>query len=380
MFMQRPSLEVVPLTGALGAEIFGVDLTRSLDTHTFGALHRALLDYGGVGFRLWAPAAAQVELCLYDGSVERRLAMTHMGQGWHYLDVPIAGPGSRYRFRIDGGIAVPDPASRFNPDDVHGASEVIEPLSFNWQDSNWFGRDWAEAVIYELHVGAFTPEGTFRAAIERLDYLAELGVTAIELMPVADFPGRWNWGYDGALAYAPDASYGRPDDLKALIQATHERGLMVLLDVVYNHFGPEGNYLHLYAPAFFTERHHTPWGAAINYDGDDSRTVRDFFIHNALYWLEEYRCDGLRLDAVHAIADDSRPDILEELAEAVRSGPPRKPTSRRDLVVVSLLAERRPPRHDDQRLALAQRAQDRPDARVRDDDRSLPEAPLVFLW
>ncbi len=275
------------------------------------------LDYGGVGFRLWAPEARQVELCLAEPGGERRLVMNPVGQGWHYLDVPAAGPGSRYRFRIDGGPAVPDPASRCNPDDVHGASEVVDPTAYTWNDTAWRGRSWHEAVVYELHVGTFTPEGSFRAAIERLDYLAELGVTAIELMPVADFPGGRDWGYDGVLPYAPDAAYGRPEDLKALIEAAHARGLMVLLDVVYNHFGPEGNYLHLYAPGFFTERHHTPWGAAIDFS---VRTVRDFFIHNALYWLAEYRFDGLRLDAVHAILDDSSPDILEELADAVREG------------------------------------------------------------
>ena len=167
-------------------------------------------------------------------------------------------------------------------------------------------------MIYELHVGTFSPEGTFTGLMERLDYLVELGVTAIELMPVADFPGARNWGYDGVLPYAPDSRYGRPNDLKALIQAAHAKGLMVLLDVVYNHFGPEGNYLHVYAKEFFTERHHTPWGAAINFDGSGSREVREFFIHNALYWLHEYHFDGLRLDAVHAIADDSEPHILAE--------------------------------------------------------------------
>jgi 1,4-alpha-glucan branching enzyme/maltooligosyltrehalose trehalohydrolase len=239
--------------------------------------------------------------------------------GWYELDCAQAHAGSRYCFQIDDGPCVPDPATRCNPDDVHGASQVVDPASFDWQDASWRGRPWEEAVIYELHVGTFTPQGTFAALESRLDYLAALGVTAIELMPVADFPGRRDWGYDGTLLFAPDSVYGTPEDLKRLVQAAHCRGLMVLLDVVYNHFGPEGNYLHLYAPQFFTERHHTPWGAAINFDGEDSRTVRDFFIHNALYWLQEYHFDGLRLDAVHAIADDSRPDILEELAQTVRA-------------------------------------------------------------
>jgi malto-oligosyltrehalose trehalohydrolase len=224
---------------------------------------------------------------------------------------------------VNGDREVPDPASRFNPEDVHGPGEVIDPEAFRWEDAGWRGRPWVDAVIYELHVGTFSPEGTFAGVESRLDYLSELGVTAIELMPVADFPGRRGWGYDGVLPYAPDAAYGRPEHLKRLIAAAHARGLMVLLDVVYNHFGPEGNYLHLYAPQFFTDRYHTPWGAAVNFDGESARPVRDFFIHNALYWLEEFHLDGLRLDAVHAIADDSSPHILAELAAAVRRGPGR---------------------------------------------------------
>lgn len=279
---------------------------------------------GGVLFQLWAPTAEGVELCLEDdpegGPV---LPMPAAENGWYRHHIPEAGPGSRYRFRINGDIRVPDPASRCQSDDVHGPSEVIDPAAFSWPDDGWLGRPWEETVLYELHVGAFTPEGTFRALEERLDYLAELGVTAIELMPVADFPGARNWGYDGVLPFAPDRSYGRPEDLKRLVAAAHARHLMVFLDVVYNHFGPEGNYLHLYSAPFFTERHQTPWGAAINYDGPQNRVVRDFFIHNALYWIEEYRLDGLRLDAVHAICDDSRPDILTELADAIRNGPGR---------------------------------------------------------
>lgn len=276
---------------------------------------------GTVCFRLWAPAARRVELCLEWVGTERRLEMEALGDGWFERVTRDAVPGALYRYRIDGGQEVPDPASRFQPQDVHGPSQVIDPAAFAWHAHGWSGRPWENAVFYELHLGAFSPQGTFLGAAERLDYLADLGVTAIELMPVADFPGRCNWGYDGALPFAPDGSYGRPEDLKTLVQATHDRGLMIFLDVVYNHFGPEGNYLHLYAPQFFTQRHQTPWGAGINFDGGGSRPVRDFFIHNALYWLTEYRFDGLRLDAVHAIADDSDPHILTELAEAVRAGP-----------------------------------------------------------
>jgi maltooligosyltrehalose trehalohydrolase len=282
-------------------------------TMPFGA---EVLPDGGVRFQLWAPAADAVELELENRQGWARLEMEHQAGGWYRLETDRAAPGDRYRYRI-GELAVPDPASRFQPRDVHGPSEVIDPGAWQWQDGDWPGRAWHEAVIYELHVGSFTPGGTFRAVIERLDHLAALGVTAIELMPVADFPGRRNWGYDGVFPFAPESRYGRPEDLKALVEAAHRRGVMVFLDVVYNHFGPEGNYLHHYAPQFFTERHHTPWGAAINFDGPDSQWVRQFFIHNACYWLREYHLDGLRLDAVHAICDDSQPDIVEELATVV---------------------------------------------------------------
>lgn len=289
----------------------------------FGA---SLLSDGKVSFRLWAPSARTVELCLENqASEEIVLPMNKLSEGWFQLETSVgqAGQGTLYRYRIDGGLRVPDPASRSNPRDVHGPSQVVDATAFIWQDDGWQGLPWHEAVIYELHLGTFTTEGTFAAAMQRLDYLVELGITAIELMPVADFPGTRNWGYDGVLLFAPDHRYGAPDELKALVQAAHAHGLMVLLDVVYNHFGPDGNYLHVYAPQFFSERHHTPWGAAINFDGNGSRTVREFFIHNALYWLEEYHFDGLRLDAVHAIADDNRPDILEELAAEVHARPGR---------------------------------------------------------
>ena len=281
----------------------------------FGA---EVADDGHTRFRLWAPAATMVEVELPGPlSAPACLEMEQRTGGWFELTAA-APAGSLYRFRIDGGATVPDPASRFNPDDVHGPSQVIDPADFAWTDTAWRGLPWESAALYELHVGTFTPEGTFRGVMSRLDHLATLGITAIELMPVADFPGRRGWGYDGVLPFAPDASYGNPDDLKALVQAAHQRGLMMFLDVVYNHFGPEGNYLHASAPGIFTDRHRTPWGAAINFDGDDARPVRDFFIHNALYWLREFHFDGLRLDAVHAIVDDSEPHILVELAETVR--------------------------------------------------------------
>jgi malto-oligosyltrehalose trehalohydrolase len=283
----------------------------------FGAEPRA----EGVRFRLWAPSHAAIELEL-DGAGTR--PMRRVADGWHELVTHSARAGTRYRFVLPDGLRVPDPASRHQPEDVHGPSEVIDPGAFAWTDAGWTGRAWEEAVLYELHIGAFTPEGTFRAAIGRLDHLVALGVTAIEIMPVAEFPGRRNWGYDGVLPFAPDASYGRPEDLKALVDAAHARGLMVLLDVVYNHFGPEGNYLWAVARETFTERHHTPWGAAINFDGPQSAAVRDFFVHNALYWIEEFHLDGLRLDAVHAILDDGPRHILEEIADRMRGAAPNR--------------------------------------------------------
>jgi len=275
---------------------------------------------GAVRFRLWAPAARRVELCLEAGpGAGAELAMSRDPQGWFERVTSRAGAGSRYRYRIDGELRVPDPASRFQPDGVHEASEVVDPHAFDWPDGGWRGRPWHEAVIYELHVGAFA--GSHDGVARRLDHLAALGVTALELMPLAAFPGRRGWGYDGVAPFAPFAPYGRPEALKALVAAAHARGLMVLLDVVYNHFGPEGNYLHACAPQFFTERHHTPWGAALDFEGPGCGPVRAFFVHNALYWLEEYGLDGLRLDAVHAIHDASEPDLLSELAVAVAAGP-----------------------------------------------------------
>ena len=271
---------------------------------------------GAVRFRLWAPTAPGIRLVL-DGGPE--LAMEPREGGWHELVTDAARAGSRYAFRLPDGLRVPDPASRFQPDDVHGFSEVVDPRAYAWRNPGWKGRPWTEAVLYELHLGTFSPEGGYDGLRRRLDHLVETGVTAVELMPLAECPGARNWGYDGVMLFAPEAAYGRPEALKALVDAAHERGLMMILDVVYNHFGPEGNYLHAYAGPFFTERHHTPWGAAINFDGEAAATVREFYVSNALYWLNEYRFDGLRLDAVHAIIDDSDPHILVELAARLRA-------------------------------------------------------------
>ncbi|GJE25352.1 malto-oligosyltrehalose trehalohydrolase [Methylobacterium organophilum] len=273
------------------------------------------LEADGARFALWAPSAKEVALVL-DGQEH---PVPEAGEGWRRLVVPGVKAGARYGFRIDGALVVPDPASRFQPEDVSGLSELVDPAAYDWQDSDWSGRPWEEAVIYELHVGTATPEGTYAGLEKRLDDLVDLGVTALELLPLADFKGRRNWGYDGVLPYAPDAAYGRPEDLKHLIDAAHAKGLMVFIDCVYNHFGPAGNYLHAYAKSFFTERHQTPWGAGINFDGKEAgRVVRDFFLQNALYWLEEYHFDGIRFDAVHAILDDSEKHFLAELGETVR--------------------------------------------------------------
>ncbi len=278
--------------------------------------HGPLLEAGGVRFRLWAPGEERVSVVLE--SEGRSVPMRRGAAGFFEAFVADARAGTLYRFELLDGKRVPDPASRFQPHDVHGPSEIVDHAAYRWRD-DWPGRDWDDIVLYELHLGAFTAGGTFKAAIEKLDPLAELGVTALEIMPLSDFPGRWSWGYDGVYSYAPDASYGRPEDFKAFVEAAHARGIAVLLDVVYNHFGPDGNYLATYAPDFFTSRHRTPWGDAINYDGANAAPVRAFVIENAEYWIETFHLDGLRLDAVDTIKDDSLPDILDELAQRVRS-------------------------------------------------------------
>jgi maltooligosyltrehalose trehalohydrolase len=291
----------------------------------FGA---QLLPGGGTRFRLWAPSSPRVllELRISDAD-EAFVVEMHAERGWHEVTVVEAAAGWRYQFVVqsttDTDVVVPDPASRSNPYGVHGASEVVDPRAYSWRVPEWSGRTWPDAVLYELHIGAFTEEGTFAAAAQKLPDLKELGVTGVQLMPLAAFPGRRNWGYDGVLQFAPAACYGSPEDLKSFIDAAHALDLMVLLDVVYNHFGPEGNYLHSYCPEFFNAAHCTPWGAAINFDGKRSVTVRDFFVHNAMFWIEEYRFDGLRLDAVHAMRDRSDPDIVCEIARALDHGPGR---------------------------------------------------------
>ena len=276
--------------------------SRTLETWPHGAI---MLDAQHTRFALWAPDAFYVSVELEDG---KSIAMLPQADGWFEVEIQCPA-GTRYRYNIDGENDVPDPASRAQAEDVHGWSVVVDPLAYQWRHSHWQGRPWHEAVIYELHVGVL---GGYAAVQKQLPRLAELGVTAIELMPLAQFPGERNWGYDGVLPYAPHSSYGSPEQLKQLIDSAHEHGLAVMLDVVYNHFGPDGNYLGQYANGFFQEDVHTPWGAGIDFD---RREVRDFFLDNALMWLLEYRFDGLRLDAVHAI---DNPDFLKELAHRVR--------------------------------------------------------------
>ena len=274
----------------------------------------------GVRYRVWAPEKHSVEALVNGGA--RTVALQPAGDGFFEATDPDGRAGDLYKFRLDGddGQTFPDPVSRYQPEGVHGPSMVIKPGTYLWQhDPPPRPPALGSLVLYELHIGTFTQEGTFAAAIDRLDNLVELGINAVEIMPLADFPGRWNWGYDGVFIYAPSRAYGRPDDLRALVDAAHARGLFVVLDAVYNHLGPDGNYLGAYTPNYFNPAHTTPWGAALNFDGAHNGPVRQFFFGNIVYWMEEFRFDGFRLDAVHAILDDSDPHILADLAAAVHA-------------------------------------------------------------
>jgi maltooligosyltrehalose trehalohydrolase len=280
----------------------------------------------GFVFRLWAQGAARVTLHLHPGESDRAILVpcTADPKSVWQASVPAARAGDRYAFSVDDGPPLPDPAGRFLPDGVHGWSAIVDPRPFRWTDAVWPGLDPRRAVIYELHVGTFTPEGTFAAAIGKLPHLRELGVTAIEIMPVADFAGRRNWGYDGVALFAPSRAYGRPDDFRALVDAAHGAGLAVILDVVYNHLGPEGSYLTAISPAFLTGAHETPWGGAVNLDAAGSAQVRALLRDNALHWIDEYHVDGLRLDATHSLFDARDRHFVAELAEAVhRATDPR---------------------------------------------------------
>ncbi len=270
---------------------------------------------GGTHFRVWAPAAHEVSL-EFDGGGSQPLE-TEPG-GYFSALVAGVGAGARYRFRLDRDRALPDPATRFQPDGPHGSSEIIDPSGFAWTDEGWRGIAPEQLVIYELHIGTYTPEGSWAAAARHLPELAELGINCVEMMPVAEFPGRFGWGYDGVNLFAPTRLYGRPDDLRRFIDAAHALGIAVILDVVYNHLGPDGNYLRSFAESYFTDRHGNEWGEALNFDGPDSAAVREYFVANAGYWIDEYHFDGLRLDATHQIFDDSADHILAAIAHRVR--------------------------------------------------------------
>lgn len=266
-------------------------------------------------FEVWAPSAAGVDVVT--GGARHAMAPQEGRPGWWRADVPGAGHGTRYAFALDGSDeALPDPRSPWQPDGVHGQSRVYDHDRFAWTDQHWHGRPLPGSVLYEMHVGTFTPEGTFDAAAERLDHLVALGIDVVELLPVAAFPGRHGWGYDGVHLWAPHEPYGGPDGLKRFVDAAHARGLAVVLDVVYNHLGPDGNRLAGYGP-YFTDAYTTPWGDAVNFDQEGSDEVRAFVVENALMWLRDYHFDGLRIDAVHAIADHGAVHILEELSRSV---------------------------------------------------------------
>jgi maltooligosyltrehalose trehalohydrolase len=284
----------------------------------------------GTRFLVWAPRAKEVAVRLL-GENPRLIPMVSRDRGYFETVVPEVRPGDRYLYRLDDRVERVDPASRFQPEGVHAPSAVVDPASFRWTDGSWRGLSLEDLIIYELHTGTFTQAGTFEAVIPLLDYLKnDVGITAIELMPVAQFPGRRNWGYDGVYPFAPQSSYGGPQGLKTLVDACHAKGLAVILDVVYNHLGPEGNYLGEFGP-YFTDHYRTPWGSAINYDGPDSDEVRHYVVGNALYWVTEYHVDALRLDAIHGIYDFGAKHILDEIAEAVHEQAAR--LGRRILVI-----------------------------------------------
>ena len=260
-------------------------------------------------FRVWSPKAKRLDVEVRG----ERFLMSAGENGWWSVEIASAEPGTDYAFVLDGGKPLPDPRSPWQPHGIHGPSRTVDHGAFPWTDRRWQPGPLSAAVFYELHIGTFTPDGTFKAAIEKLDHLVRLGITHVELMPVAEYSGSRGWGYDGVYLYAPHHVYGEPDDLKRLIDACHARGLAIVLDVVYNHLGPAGNYLDRFGP-YFTDRYATPWGTAVNLDGPFSDEVRRFFCDNALMWLRDYHFDGLRLDAVHAIIDTSAMHFLEQLA------------------------------------------------------------------
>ena len=280
----------------------------------------------GVHFRVWAPRHTRVDVVLEGGpGAPAAEELRHEGDGWFSGLVKHARVDTLYRYRLSGGKAFPDPASRYQPDGPHGPSRVVDPSSFQWSDQSWRGIDRRKPqVIYELHIGTFTTEGTFGSAARELSYLADLGITIIEVMPIAEFPGNFGWGYDGVDLFAPSRLYGTPDDVRGFVDRAHAHGLGVILDVVYNHFGPDGNYLKEFATDYFTDRYRCDWGEAVNFDGPNARAVRQFVLDNVAYWINEFHFDGLRLDATQQIFDSSSPHILAEITrQACRVAHPR---------------------------------------------------------
>ncbi len=303
-------------TGGAGAPVLVQGTGQRGQVMQLGAV---VVPGGGVRTRVWAPRAELVEALIERPDGPRRIPLVWADGGYHAALIPDLSPGDRYRFLVDGQGPFPDPCSRSQPEGPHGPSEVVDPASFRWTDDAWPGLGPDGLVIYELHAGTFTAGGTFHAIIPELARLRDLGVTAVELMPVAEFPGRRNWGYDGVNLFAPSHVYGGPEGLRRLVDAAHHHGLGVLLDAVYNHLGPDGNYLRAFSPHYFTDRYATPWGEALNYDGPSSGPVREFVIASACHWLAEYHIDGLRLDAVHAIHDHGPLHLLQELTERARA-------------------------------------------------------------
>jgi maltooligosyltrehalose trehalohydrolase len=279
-------------------------------------------DDTGPHFRVWAPESKSV-VVVFENELKPAPLETEPG-GYFSGFAPQAAAGTRYKFRLDGGEAYPDPASRFQPEGPHGWSQVVDADQFAWTDAGWAGIQLKGQVIYELHLGAYTREGTWKAAASKLEYLRDTGITLVEVMPVADFPGRFGWGYDGVQPYAPAMIYGTPDDMRSFINRAHSLGVAVILDVVYNHLGPDGNYLTKFSPFYLTDKHETDWGQAINFDGEHSGPVREFFRENAAYWIREFHLDGLRLDATQDIHDESSPHVLVEINKAARSAAGKK--------------------------------------------------------
>jgi len=279
---------------------------------------------GSTHFRVWAPQPRQIKLRIEASGGAHDIALEEEAEGYHSVLVEGAGPGTRYRYVLDGD-ALPDPASRYQPDGPFGPSEVVDPAAYVWEHSLANGVHLAGQVMYEMHIGTFSPGRTWRSAIEKLPMLADSGITTLELMPVADFPGRFGWGYDGVFPYAPAHQYGRPDDFRAFVDAAHENGLAVILDVVYNHLGPDGCVFSRYAQAYYSTTYSNEWGEALNFDGPDARPVRDYFASNAAYWIDEFRLDGLRLDATQTIHDRSRRHIIAEIGCRARAAARGRP-------------------------------------------------------